>query len=138
MPPNLKQSLKTFVPERLLNARRRFVNRRADRPFLDKSPEEVFTTIYRTSEWGGSATDEQPFYSGPGSHDEGVVDGYWATVTRFLSSLDHRPDAVDLGCGSGELTKHIHEHLSASETVGVDRSATMLNDASKHAGEGLR
>lgn len=49
--------------------------------------------------------------------------------------------AVDLGCGSGELTRALHEHLGGAqagvETVGVDRSAAMLEAAEKHAGDGL-
>jgi trans-aconitate 2-methyltransferase len=45
---------------------------------------------------------------------------------------------VDLGCGTGELTKELHLYLKASETVGIDSSATMLERASPFAGGGLR
>lgn len=30
--------------------------------------------------------------------------------------------ALDLGCGTGELTRELHRHLGARETLGVDRS----------------
>jgi trans-aconitate 2-methyltransferase len=33
---------------------------------------------------------------------------------------------VDLGCGTGELTRDMHRALAAAETVGVDSSETML------------
>ena len=33
---------------------------------------------------------------------------------------------VDLGCGTGDLTKILHEELQAKETVGVDSSPAML------------
>ena len=33
---------------------------------------------------------------------------------------------VDLGCGTGELTKELHRVLDASEPVGVDNSSAML------------
>lgn len=33
---------------------------------------------------------------------------------------------VDLGCGTGELTAHLHRHLAARETIGVDSSEAML------------
>jgi len=33
---------------------------------------------------------------------------------------------VDLGCGTGKLTRVLHETLHARETIGVDRSASML------------
>jgi trans-aconitate 2-methyltransferase len=33
---------------------------------------------------------------------------------------------VDLGCGTGALTRTLHEQLGARETIGVDRSDSML------------
>jgi trans-aconitate 2-methyltransferase len=45
---------------------------------------------------------------------------------------------VDLGCGTGELTRVMHEKLGASETLGIDSSPEMLARAKKHAGDGLR
>jgi trans-aconitate 2-methyltransferase len=43
---------------------------------------------------------------------------------------------VDLGCGTGELTRALHERVGARVTVGVDSSARMLERA--QAGGGLR
>jgi trans-aconitate 2-methyltransferase len=34
---------------------------------------------------------------------------------------------VDLGCGTGKLTRTMHERLQARQTLGVDRSEAMLN-----------
>lgn len=48
------------------------------------------------------------------------------------------PRVVDLGCGTGELTRVLHRTLGAAETVGVDRSAAMLERSATVAGEGLR
>jgi trans-aconitate 2-methyltransferase len=45
---------------------------------------------------------------------------------------------VDLGCGTGELTRVVHERLAARETLGVDSSEAMLAKAAAHAGEGVR
>ena len=45
---------------------------------------------------------------------------------------------VDLGCGTGELTAVLHAELQAQETVGLDRSETMLAKAAAHALPGLR
>jgi trans-aconitate 2-methyltransferase len=36
---------------------------------------------------------------------------------------------VDLGCGTGELTRELHDQLAASETVGIDSSESMLAKA---------
>jgi trans-aconitate 2-methyltransferase len=43
---------------------------------------------------------------------------------------------VDLGCGTGELTRALHERVRAGETVGVDSSARMLAQAPQ--ADGLR
>jgi trans-aconitate 2-methyltransferase len=47
------------------------------------------------------------------------------------------PRVVDLGCGTGELTRVAHEALSARETLGIDSSAAMLSRAATQAGGGL-
>ncbi len=46
----------------------------------------------------------------------------------LLALVDERPDmrVVDLGCGTGELTRELHRQLRARSTVGVDNSAAML------------
>lgn len=44
---------------------------------------------------------------------------------------------VDLGCGTGELTRKLHEALEARETLGIDTSEAMLRKAESHAGGGL-
>lgn len=45
--------------------------------------------------------------------------------------------AVDLGCGTGELTRLLHERVGAYETVGIDSSDSMLGESTKFAGQGL-
>lgn len=45
---------------------------------------------------------------------------------------------VDLGCGTGELTRRLHEHLRARETVGLDGSEAMLARSGAFAAPGLR
>ena len=46
--------------------------------------------------------------------------------------------AVDLGCGTGELTRELHRKTQAAETLGLDSSQAMLAKASAFAGAGLR
>jgi trans-aconitate 2-methyltransferase len=51
---------------------------------------------------------------------------------RDLAALiEPRPNMriIDLGCGTGELTRELHEQLSASETLGIDSSESMLQKA---------
>lgn len=58
----------------------------------------------------------------------------------LLALVPARPGArvVDLGCGTGELTLLAHQRLGAAETLGVDRSAAMLEKARPREGGGLR
>jgi trans-aconitate 2-methyltransferase len=45
---------------------------------------------------------------------------------------------VDLGCGTGETTRILHERLGAADTLGLDSSETMLAKSAAHAAPGLR
>jgi trans-aconitate 2-methyltransferase len=45
---------------------------------------------------------------------------------------------VDLGCGTGELTRVLHDRVGARETVGIDSSAAMLGKSASFAVDGLR
>lgn len=45
--------------------------------------------------------------------------------------------AIDLGCGTGELTRALHAKARAAETVGIDSSETMLAKSGGF-GDGLR
>ena len=45
--------------------------------------------------------------------------------------------AIDLGCGTGELTVLLHARLRAAETVGIDRSPSMLGESEQYAGGGV-
>jgi trans-aconitate 2-methyltransferase len=58
----------------------------------------------------------------------------------LLALVHPRPRmrVVDLGCGTGELTRELHAKLGAAETLGVDSSARMLEKANAFAGDGLR
>jgi len=58
----------------------------------------------------------------------------------LVALVEPRPNMriVDLGCGTGELTRELHESLSAEETVGVDSSETMLLKAGHFEGAMLR
>ena len=44
---------------------------------------------------------------------------------------------ADLGCGTGELTRVLHERTGAASTLGIDSSRAMLVQSAQHAGEGL-
>ncbi len=58
----------------------------------------------------------------------------------LLALVERRPGmrVLDVGCGTGELTRLLHETLVAKETLGVDPSEAMLEKAAPRAGGGLR
>ncbi|HVW34847.1 MAG TPA: methyltransferase domain-containing protein [Acidimicrobiia bacterium] len=62
----------------------------------------------------------------------------------LLALVDPAPDGrrpervVDLGCGTGELTARLADHLGAADTVGVDSSPAMLEKARPRERPGLR
>jgi trans-aconitate 2-methyltransferase len=58
----------------------------------------------------------------------------------LLGLVDVRPGTrvVDLGCGTGELTRRLHDRIGARETIGLDRSAKMLEKSAAFAAPGLR
>lgn len=54
----------------------------------------------------------------------------------LLNLVEKKPDmqVIDLGCGTGELTKVLHEELGAIHTLGIDASQAMLAHAPKASG----
>ncbi len=58
----------------------------------------------------------------------------------LLDLVQPRPGmrVVDLGCGTGELTRELHRRLSARETIGIDNSPAMLAKSAAFAGDGLQ
>src|ERR1700682_4840438 len=58
----------------------------------------------------------------------------------LLALVEPRPGmrVVDLGCGTGELTRIMHEQLGAVETLGADNSTEMLARAAGLATTTLR
>ena len=57
----------------------------------------------------------------------------------LLALVDARPNlkAVDLGCGTGELTRQLADRLPNSDVTGLDSSSEMLTKAASFARGGL-
>lgn len=58
----------------------------------------------------------------------------------LLALVQPTPSAkvVDLGCGTGELTRTLHARVGAGDTLGIDLSTDMLSRSGQFAGNGLR
>jgi trans-aconitate 2-methyltransferase len=57
----------------------------------------------------------------------------------LMTGINRKPSmvVVDLGCGTGELTRELHTSLDAYQTLGIDRSGTMLEKAEEFAAPGI-
>ena len=58
----------------------------------------------------------------------------------LLALVDKRPNlkVVDLGCGTGELTRQLADSLLNSDVTGIDSSPQMLEKAASHSSPNLR
>jgi Methyltransferase domain len=70
----------------------------------DDSLSQRFAAVYEGKRWGGR---RHKFYSGPGSHDNDIVEPYVASVLAFLRSLPTSPTVVDIGCGDFNVGRRI-------------------------------
>lgn len=71
------------------------------------SARSVFDQVYRERRWGRKLS--RRYFSGQGSHDPAVVKPYVAAVRQFLSTLQERPDVVDLGCGDFNVGRGLRD-----------------------------
>src|SRR5438874_7839349 len=55
-----------------------------------------------------------------------------------LIDVQPGPGVIDLGCGTGELTRRLADHLPESEVLGIDSSPQMLERAAGQARPGLK
>ncbi|HUF54994.1 MAG TPA: class I SAM-dependent methyltransferase [Thermohalobaculum sp.] len=115
----LKKALPTHVFSKLLQLKAKQFG--MERKYRHLTAEESFNKIYREGLWGrdlqGNST------SGPGSHDQSVVEPYIKEVKRFLSALD-RPVIVDLGCGDFNVGKNLV--ADSRQYVGCDISQEVI------------
>ncbi len=63
-----------------------------------------------------------------------------APFSDLLALVEKRPHlrVVDLGCGTGELTRQLADALPDSDVIGLDSSLQMLEKAAAFAGPALR
>jgi len=63
-----------------------------------------------------------------------------APFDDLLELVDPRPNlkVVDLGCGTGQLTRRLADSLPDSDVLGIDSSSQMLERTREYASPGLR
>jgi len=112
--------LERSLPGPLLNAYWQFKRKQLRRRLQGLSVKEVFTLIYSERLWGKSPENGEEFFSGSGSHNPFIVEGYIATIANWISTLGCKPDVVDLGCGDfavGAKLRRFCGHYVACDVV---------------------
>lgn len=64
----------------------------------------------------------------------------FAPFYDLLALIKVKPNltAIDLGCGTGELSRNLADHLPGGQVLGIDASAEMLKEAKAFKNEQLR
>ena len=111
----IKGILRPFIPRRVLEARRRYIQEREvkneDAIFQSKSPRQIFSEIYSKAMWG-KVKDSDNFSSGHGSHLSTHVEPYVTAVAEFFQSFAAPKDIVDLGCGDFNVGRQIRPYCA--------------------------
>ncbi len=95
---DIRKLAKRILPNWVAEIIRVLITKYNFRKFKKLSTQQVFTKIYKENFWG-KPTSKKDFYSGPGSHDSILVNGYVNSVKNFLRKFDKKVKLVDLGCG---------------------------------------
>lgn len=112
-------AIKQCLPNPLVDALRTYRGRSRLKAYRGLSTKDVFTKIYEDGEWGGVGDREHKYFSGSGSRST-PAEIYIAAVEKFMLSLDHKPDVVDLGCGDfnvGSRVRPFCDHYVACDIV---------------------
>ena len=114
--------------------RRRALERIEQRRLSGKPPARIFAYVYSRRRWGGG---EEPFHSGPGSHDPDVVAPYVEAVRSFAAGFDPPLDAVDIGCGDFNVGARLRSAFGEYIACDVVPELIAFNRA-KYAGMDVR
>jgi SAM-dependent methyltransferase len=107
--------LKSLVPGFLVRAYHKKRRAQESKRNAGRTPQEVFSEIYREKKWGDSGA----FCSGSGSANDSIVRPYVAKIGQCLRSWGaQKPRVVDLGCGDFSVGSQLIE--DCREYVGVD------------------
>ena len=95
------------------------MNKKTKTPWPTKA---VMNQIYEMKLWGGNEFD---FYSGFGSHNEGIIKPYLEAISRFLNSFKKPLIFCDLGCGDFNIGKHLTKY--SRKYIAIDIVEKLIN-----------
>jgi hypothetical protein len=103
----LKKFLKPLARSPIVMGLQGYMSARTERRFVNMSPAEVFSEIYRRKMWGSA--DDSEYCSGQGSHVAAIIEPYIHSVRAFLSAFPAAPNVVDLGCGDFNVGSRLRD-----------------------------
>ena len=106
----MKATLKRLLPARLLSSYHAFKVALEEKRDARRTPEQVFSEIYRKRKWGVS---DRPFCSGAGTENETAVAAYVDVIRPYLNGR-----VVDLGCGDFTVGRRLLPFCE--QYIGVD------------------
>ena len=112
----LKRLVRHIVPKEAIRAFHRYRRAAEHARNAARTPEQVFSEIYRRGTWGKEAG--QPFFSGTGSSTQSITEPYVVAMTKYLESVPGGARVVDLGCGDFSIGRQLLPHCKSY--VGVD------------------
>lgn len=77
---------------------------------------DAMQQVYEKNLCGGEV---DTFYSGEGSHDPTMVQGYLEVVISFFKTLETPPVVCDLGCGDFNVGKELVLYTKAYKAVDI-------------------
>ena len=117
----IKSKILTLIPNQLLwyykkiNYSRKNISLRDDK-FKKLNNREIFSKIYSDNLWGSNESNY--FFSGPGSHNDEIVDNYVKTILKYFKEDFHSLKCLDLGCGDFNIGRQLY--ANAKSYLGID------------------
>ena len=102
----LKSIIKKFLPKFFLKYYRLIYYFIIQQKFKNLNNKEIFSIIYNKNMWGNSNS-KKKFYSGFGSSNSKIIDGFILNVNKFINNLNYEPIVLDIGCGDFTVGKKI-------------------------------
>ncbi len=112
----IRDLVRRLIPAVVREARTSWHHWREERRLAKLRAVQVFSQIYESRSWGGSADE---YFSGPGSRDSRIVSPYVESVRAFANSFGNKLDAVDLGCGDFSVGAQIRSAFAAYRAYDV-------------------
>ena len=112
-----KSIIKKFLPKFFLKYYKLIYYFIIQQKFKNLNNKEIFSIIYSKNMWG-NLNNKQKFYSGFGSSNSEIIEGFILNVNEFINNLNYKPTVLDIGCGDFAIGKKIF--LNTKQYIACD------------------